>query len=232
MNKSTDTSINSDEYVQHVIYLHLHDELIDNISNTIVKFCKKENHTEQAVWASDTSRLTYIIRGIFMDETTQWITDKKGIKTCSYVVDPILKVLRRDLKEYTTKVFDPDEIADNYDPEQYMDYMVIGRELVDLIDDGTLRNDINRKIAPLLYMPEKLIKAPDIQKAIENQQITNDKINEPLQPEIIQQQKEAEIVQQPKQSEIIQPPKEIEIIQTNRKPRSCSVTRKSIKSRK
>ena len=150
-----------------LIYMYYHDnKLVIFIGDYIVKLYKKEEPKDQAVWSSDVSRLTYIIRESYKTKGNVWTYDKKGTQTKKIIIEPALNYLRETLFNYCKK-------NSGSIKESVLKHMITANEVIQLIDSGKLADDIVRYIAPEFYIKQiepneiKQIEGPKEQKPIE-----------------------------------------------------------------
>jgi len=189
--------INKYVYAERLVNYYNHDKLIHTIGNTIIEEYKKDDASQQALWTSDTARLTYLIKELLKDNTSNWVIDRNGIKTSKYLIDPLLISIRNDLYSYALKPLTSMSELSSNEIELQSKYMYISHKIINLIDNGTLRKNILKEITPAFYMsqnrrkniskPNKvnLINKPNEPKQIEPKQIEPIQI-EPIQIEPIQ----------------------------------------------
>jgi len=144
--------INKYVYAEQLISYYLNDKLVQIISNTIINEYKKADPSKQAVWTSDTSRLTYLIKQLFRDDKSNWVIDKKGVETCKYIVDPLLKFVRDDLVEYSIRPLKHTSKMSAIEMELQSKYIQNSQKIISLIDGGILKNSILKEITPAFYM--------------------------------------------------------------------------------
>src|SRR5207249_8087833 len=94
---------NDSKFIETLIYNFNHNKLDKYLGDMIIKFYKKEDPSQQSLWNSDTSRLTYIIKELLNNNNSDWLVDKKGIKTCNYIIDPLLQYIDVIIKKYLNK---------------------------------------------------------------------------------------------------------------------------------
>ena len=150
------TPINKYVYAEQLINYYNNDKLVSVISNTIINEYKKADPSKQAVWTSDTSRLTYLIKQLFKDDKSNWVIDKKGVETCKYIVDPLLKFVKDDLIEYSLRPINTSKLS-SIELELQSKYMQNGQKIINLIDNSTLKNNILKEITPAFYMSHNKI---------------------------------------------------------------------------
>lgn len=147
-----------DNYTDQLIYFYRNNILIKHIVECIVSEYKKEDPAEQSLWTSDTSRLTYIIKEIMKDNTSNWMVDKQGIKMGKYIIDPLLKFIRIDIMSHlNTSTVDIYKLKP-HELEEHTLNLQAASHIVSDIDKGILKKDITRELAPQFYMNRKAIR--------------------------------------------------------------------------
>lgn len=141
----------NEEFVEDLVREHKHKLLGAYIGDFIVKMYKKDDPSEQSIWNSDTSRLTYVIREI-IKKKVDWRVDKKGIKTTDRIINPILSYVEKSVREYM-ETFDMDyDLCSAKEAEKRMLKLKGAAEILTAIKDKVLSEDINRYIAPHFYL--------------------------------------------------------------------------------
>jgi len=120
------------------------------IGKCIVAACKKEDPDEQSIWSTDANRLTMFIKKMMADDDSKWISDKKGIQTTKYLIDPILKKIKEMLIKYNDHIFSQIKNMPQHEVDYYNDIMLNCRELVHFIEHEKLADEILRYMAPRL----------------------------------------------------------------------------------
>lgn len=119
------------------------------VGKCIVAACKKENPDDQSVWATDANRLTMFIKKM-MDDESKWISDKKGVQTTKYLINPILKKIKEMLIDYNKYLYSQVSKLPQHEVDYYNDIMIHCRELVHFIEHEKLADEILRYMAPRL----------------------------------------------------------------------------------
>lgn len=148
---------NRDDFIDVLVYEYKNGNLHKFLGDFVVEYYKKDDPAEQSVWSSDTSRLTYIIKELLFNKKSIWNHDYKGVKTKNYIINPLLKHIKKYLDEYwidhldkfkTTKLDALNELD-----SIYRNIYSIKKD----IDNDILANDISRYMAPHFYMDKKNI---------------------------------------------------------------------------
>lgn len=90
----------NDELINDIIYNHNHKSLDQYLGNFLVKCYKKNNSSQQSIWNSDVSRVTYVIKELLANKKSLWNHDYKGIKTKNYIITPLLKYIKEYICDY------------------------------------------------------------------------------------------------------------------------------------
>lgn len=141
-----------EKFVEKLLYKHRENILVDYLSRIIVRYHKKKDPSQQSIFNSDTTRLTYIVRELFSNKKIDWRVDKKGIKTTNYIIRPLLKHIDELIREYidqkTTidrKTVTTEQLIRNFDN------LKSGNEILHSIEKNELSENILKKISPYFY---------------------------------------------------------------------------------
>ena len=153
---------NEKKLIEDILSSYKHKTLSKYLGNFIIALYKKDDPKSQSIWNTDDSRLTYLIKEIFSNKSSNWIIDKKGIKTTEYLIDPFLLHIKKLLISYQKNLVIPDLTHNSTEMEfiLYNSKKII--ELMNDIDDGIVSKEILKYISCHLRFDGKLIK-----KAIE-----------------------------------------------------------------
>ena len=124
--------------IEQVFSEYNHGTIGQYIGDIIISMYKKKDPELQSIWATDTSRLTYLIKKQ-ENKNSRWVVDKKGVETIKYVIDPIIQKIKELARMY----------LDNNPPVKYDDISSIEMEKIATIEKTymNLINDIDdRKI--------------------------------------------------------------------------------------
>ena len=146
------------QIIDDVISAYKHKTLNKYLGNIILKLYKTDNPKDQSIWNTDDSRLTYIIKELLNNKSSNWIIDKKGIKTVEYLIDPLLEHIKTLVKSYQINYKLPDVIKDNTEIEMILENSTKMAHLINDIDDGILAKDVLKFISSHLRFNEKSIK--------------------------------------------------------------------------
>ena len=147
----------ADEYIAERL-LHIYDSkgFTNYITNIVVKAYKKDDPAEQTFWASDVSRLIYIVRST-IDKKNEWVYDKKGVIIKESIIDPLLDEVYKIIikyKKYMENRYLHSVIKEESD--YYMKKLSILKIADKLIDDfrnrQAVKNQIIRVLAPKFFL--------------------------------------------------------------------------------
>ena len=139
-------------YATKLAYYKKHGLLVKHISECIISVYKMEDKSKQAVWNTDTSRLTYIIRKLVPDNTINWSVDKKGNQTCELLIDPILTYINEELTTYMTNIYDDMADMNQQQIEDTAETLLHCANIKKEIDDKILSNNILKEISPAFFL--------------------------------------------------------------------------------
>jgi hypothetical protein len=119
----------------------------------VVEAYKKDDPAKQAIWNSDSSRLTYIIRNIF-NKKPDWTVDKGGIKTTQQIIDPLLNFVRDEVYEFIVENSLPENvrIMSQYQMKKLACKLTSCSQIIASIDNKTMSKLVLKYIAPYFYL--------------------------------------------------------------------------------
>jgi hypothetical protein len=153
----------ADEYIAERL-LHIYDskDFANYITNIIVKAYKKDDPSEQTFWASDVSRLIYIVRST-IDQKDEWIYDKKGGIIKESIIDPLLDEVYNIIIKY--KKYMEDKYLHSLKKEESDYYMskvsiinVANKLINDFRNRQFVKNQIIRILAPKFFLDRDINK--------------------------------------------------------------------------
>ena len=151
---------NEKQFIEDILSSYKHKTLGKYLGCFIIKIYKKNDPNIQSIWNTDDSRLTYLIKELFSNKSSNWIIDKKGVKTTEYLIDPLLLHIKKLLVSYQKNLVIPDLTLthNSVEMEFILDNSKKIIELVNDIDDGIVSKEILKYISCHLRFDEKLIK--------------------------------------------------------------------------
>ena len=153
---STDNANNDKKVVEDILSSYKHKTLGAYLGNFIIKIYKKDDPKNQSIWNTDDNRLTYLIKELMNNESSNWIVDKKGIKTKTYLIEPLLSHIKDLLVAYQSNNT-PRIGMSNIETEFILENSKKIVELTNDIDDGIIGKDILKHISSHLRFSNKLI---------------------------------------------------------------------------
>ena len=147
----------TDEYIAERL-CHIYDkkDFANYITNIIVKAYKKDDPSEQTFWASDVSRLIYIVRST-INHKDEWVYDKKGLMIKESIIDPLLDEVYTIITKY--KKYMEDKYLHSMIEEEndhYINKLPILKIAEKIINDfknrPTVKNQIIRVLAPKFFL--------------------------------------------------------------------------------
>ena len=149
-----------DELVDRLIYKYKHKCLFKYLGDFLVEYYKKDDPTQQSVWSSDISRLTYIVKESLADKKSIWNHDYKGVKTKKCIINPLLQHVKEYIDEYWSKNVDMKTNKKvNVDVDAFQKRQKkfnITYAIETEIDNGNLANEIIKYIASYLRMDKNI----------------------------------------------------------------------------
>jgi hypothetical protein len=132
-----------------------HKTLNKYLGDIIVKEYKKKKPVDQSIWNTDDTRLTYIIKELIQNNFSNWVVDKKGIKTTIYLIDPLLKHVKSLIITYQKNM-----IIGNtaFEMEVHMENSKVITDLVVDIDNDVTSKEILKYISSYLRFNETKLK--------------------------------------------------------------------------
>lgn len=143
--------------IKEIISRFKHRILHKFLGDFIVSVYKKDDIQSQSIFSTDTARMNYMIKELLFDKKSNWVLDKRGVKTSEYIISPVIKHVRELVCSHFESLT-PTEIKDIKKMEEIV---YIKRDLIEIlndIDDGKLCEKINRYISPLLKMERSKMK--------------------------------------------------------------------------
>ena len=153
---------NEKRFIEDVLSAFKHKTVGKYLGSLIIKLYKKDDPKIQSIWNTDDSRLTYLIKELFNSKSSNWVIDKKGVKTTEYLIDPLLLHIKKLLISYQKNLIIPELTHNSVEMEFILDNSKKTIELMNDIDDGIISKEVLKYISCHLRFDGKLLK-----KAIE-----------------------------------------------------------------
>ena len=157
INDATDETTEK-EIVDDIISAYKHKTLGKYLGDYIIKIYKKTDPESQSIWNTDDSRLTYLIKELSHNKSSNWFVDKKGHKTTSYIIEPLLTYVKEILTDYQLNFNIPQTRCNAVEMEFILENSKRLLDIINDIDDGNVSKDILRHISAQLRFDTKCIK--------------------------------------------------------------------------
>ena len=145
------------QIVEDVLSAYKHKTLGKYLGDFIIKIYKKDDPKNQSIWNTDDSRLTYLIKELMNNKSSNWVIDKKGIKTQTYLIEPLLSNIKKLLISYQSSYGIPSSGINSVEMEFMLENSKKILELTNDIDDGLIGKDVLKHISAHLRFSNKLI---------------------------------------------------------------------------
>lgn len=89
--------------IELLLFYARNGKISNYIGDFLIKFYKKNDPNDQSLWSTDISRLTFIVRQI-LRKKNDWRYDKKGIKVCNTIINPLLDNIKVILRHYVDEI--------------------------------------------------------------------------------------------------------------------------------
>jgi len=143
--------------VENLVSDYRNNLFVDFIIKTIITMHKKDDPKDQSIWSTDSSRYNYLIKELLENEDSYWVVDIKGSKSKTYIIEPILRFIRKEIIKYNELA--SDAIIDTKLPKKRFsiitDTQRYGIDIIKDIDNGVLAADIIKKMAKHFYHKSK-----------------------------------------------------------------------------
>ena len=153
--EKTDEEIrkSKDQFMDIIINKFDKDLLERYLGDIIIKCYKKDDPKKQSLWSSDTSRLTYVVRELMNNKKIDWAVDKKGIKTKTYIINPLLDYIDDLMREYidTYSITDINKIDMRFYEIKLLKMNKL-TEIICAINNGKLAEGIIGYVAPEFFL--------------------------------------------------------------------------------
>ncbi|QKF94318.1 zinc finger C2H2-type protein [Fadolivirus algeromassiliense] len=140
------------DFVDTLVYNYNNNILHEYIGKFLIKHYSKEDPSEQSIWNSDTSRLTYIIKELLSDNNSCWNHDYKGVKTKIRIVNPLLRYIKKALNDYWMNNIDKFRTMEMLSLESMQSKFITIHKIKKDIDNGILASSVIKYMAPNFYM--------------------------------------------------------------------------------
>lgn len=142
-------------FIETLVYNYNNNTLHKYLGDFIVGYYSKEDPSQQSLWNSDVSRLTYIIKELLANNESNWNHDFKGVKVKSYVINPLLRYIKKSINDYWMTHIDHVKTGDIDSIRKMQEIYITIHKIKKIIDSCILADDIVRYIAPKFYMDKR-----------------------------------------------------------------------------
>jgi len=152
-------SENLNDNAELILYYYRRKDIAAFIGDGIVSTYKKKNPDDQSLWATDVSRLTMFIKKLMNGDESVWISDKKGVETREYLIDPLMDKVDEIMETYVKGKHAYIKMKKDIYPklDDDLEYMSLATKLSNEIRHKKYHDDILRYIAPRFsYNKEKI----------------------------------------------------------------------------
>jgi hypothetical protein len=146
-----------DHRVEEFMIYHYNKKLFDYFIGEIIKSeYKKDDPKIQQFWATDCSRLSFVVRQAIEKSDKIWINDKKGILLKKYVITPILSEVKLMIDKYYK--YCKKQIKENGDYlsldaiEKLIDYSITCEKISSDIYNEILHDVVLKYITPYFQL--------------------------------------------------------------------------------
>ena len=156
----------NDDTIELLLFYAKKGRIAAYLGDFLIKFYIKDEPRHQSIWATDTSRLTFIVKELLKNKS-DWKYDKKGLKVRDIIIDPLLEHIKKLLKEHINNINDqingpsnwfeaqeqnPEDELDNDTKLKLIEEQKTATQLVCNIDNKTLSKAITKHISPHLSL--------------------------------------------------------------------------------
>ena len=146
------------QMMEDILSMYKHKTLNKHLGDAILKIYKKDTPGDQSIWNTDDTRLTYLVKELLSNKSSNWIVDKKGIKTMGYLITPLLTYIKTLTILYQENYGIPEPHQINVELDMILENNKKIIELVNDIDDGVLSKDILKYISTHLRFNDNSLK--------------------------------------------------------------------------
>ena len=137
----------TEQIVEDILSYYKHKTLCEHLGKIILTLYKKDDPSKQSIWNTDDTRLTYIVKELLHNKSSNWIVDKKGAKTVTYLIDPLLAHIKELIISYQKNFAITGVEHDMAKVEIILENSRAIVELINDIDDNVIAKDILRYIS-------------------------------------------------------------------------------------
>ncbi|QKF94856.1 zinc finger C2H2-type protein [Fadolivirus algeromassiliense] len=143
------------DLIDTLIYNYENEILHRYLGKFIIGYYKKDDPSEQSLWTSDVSRLTYVIKELLESNKSIWSHDFKGVKVKLCIVNPLLRYIRKCIDDYWIVNLDHMKSLDTKELVKLQEKFISLQKIKKDIGNEMIANNIIRFIAPHFYMEKR-----------------------------------------------------------------------------
>lgn len=138
----------NDTFIDQILKDFRRKILVTKLVKLLVITYKRKNPKNQSFWASDTSRLTYIVKKLVRGKLkSKWVRDAQGKKVKELVISKVTQFIFEELIKYR---------ENNHADPDAMENVVTALKLESDIEKGIIDNSILAKLAPHFSVADDL----------------------------------------------------------------------------
>lgn len=155
--------------IEEIILFHFkNNTLPETLGSAIVEEYKKDNPEDQSMWASDVSRLAFIVKSaIGSTKKSKWIQDKNGIHFMEMIIQPMFDIIKNKLRKYVKyKILEESNVKNKNVDDVVIKFknMHIANELIKMINSDKYNRKVLKYVAPYFNLN---IDDPDSESDVE-----------------------------------------------------------------
>ena len=135
-----------------ILFYFERNKLAEILGKAIVEEYKKDDPNDQSMWASDVSRLSFIVKNVIgKTNKSKWISDKNGVHLTELIIKPMFEIIKKKMKEYIQNNKITETVIRDDDMEDItvrLSRMQSAGELISLINLGKLDSKVLKYVAP------------------------------------------------------------------------------------
>jgi hypothetical protein len=148
-----------------LVYNYNNNNLHKYLGHFIISYYKKDDPSEQSLWSSDTSRLTYIISELLSNKKSVWNHDYRGTKVKEYIIAPLLEYIRSYIDSFFSNIeIKKPNLQDFHKLESEFNYRKSVAEIAKSIDNNILIDDILKYISPYFCIDRETLENTHIKQ--------------------------------------------------------------------
>lgn len=136
-----------------ILFYFERNKLPETLGKAIVQEYKKDNPNDQSMWASDVSRLSFIVKSVIgrSSKKSKWVSDKNGVHFTELIIKPMFEIIKDKMRTYIkNKKIEDSEIRDNQmeDITARLGLMQSAGELIRQINLSKFDKKVLKYVAP------------------------------------------------------------------------------------